>query len=459
MQGASGDGARIGLKAGQDGTGDLILNSTAFLSQANATGTDQNGGSLELSAGTIFAPAPLNLEAMGTGTGDGGSITLTVRAASSRNVGTGGDFTFNASAPGSGNGGLITANFGGDVALSSGGIIGSGGGNGGSAVINANGNITYFFGGINVQGGNGDGAVLSLNAGQDGVGSIILDATDFLGQANATGANGNGGVINLTAPTSIVFDSSLAAPLVLSANGVGNGDGGFVSYRTNNIAQTFIVDPLSVIKAPKPPVTFLQISAKSGAAGGHGGGIDVSVGGILTVDPLFMTAGPQASAGNWDGALYSLQSGTGSAKGGALIINGSLNANGVNAGLGGAIALSSRVSSAFSVNSGVASKNGITGTLSATGSTGFIFINNGLGNVTVAQNGAMTADSIMLSTGSKGSITTAAGVQINAGTDLTLVAAGTGSIGGKSLISVNTPDLVAQSNGTVGAFGQFFVNS
>lgn len=449
VAGADGDGARVSLRAGLDGSGVLTINDAAFLTHANASGANGSGGSMRLEANSIVGPGHITLQATGQGTGDGGSATLNLTSISPVTVGTTGQYSFDVRAFGSGDGGVATGTFGGAVDLNDGGVLGGGGGNGGGAVISAGGDLVARFNSIQVQGGDGDGALVSLKAGESGIGSLFFDSTDMLGQANATGANGDGGSIILSGTTSIFFDSALTAPLTLTANGVGTGDGGFISYRTNSTDATFIVDPNAIIKAPKPPVNFLQLSAESGSAGGHGGGIDVAVGGNLTVDPLFMTAGPQAVVGDWDGAFYSLQAGTTALKGGALVITGSINANGVNDGLGGVIALSSRSSTAFVVGGTKAPKNGILGTLSAVGDNGFIAINNGLGSVTIAQNGAMTADSIMLSTGGKGSITTATGVVVTAASDLTLIA-GTGSIGGKKPMLINTADLVAQTNGFVG---------
>lgn len=448
VAGADGDGARVSLRAGLDGSGVLTINDGAFLTQANATGANGNGGLMRLEANSILAPGHITLEATGQGTGDGGSATLNLTSISPVTVATSGQYSFDVRALGSGDGGVAIGTFGGSVDLNDGGVLGGGGGNGGGAAISAGGDLIARLNSIQVQGGDGDGALVSLKAGESGVGSLFFDSTDMLGQANATGANGNGGSIILSGTTSIVFDSSLAVPLTLTANGAGTGDGGFISYRTNSTAATFIVDPNAIIKAPKPPVNFLQLSAESGSAGGHGGGIDVAVGGNLTVNSLFMTAGPQAVVGDWDGAFYSLQAGTTALKGGALVITGSINANGVNDGLGGVIALSSRSSTAFVVGGTKAPKNGILGTLSAVGDNGFIAINNGLGSVSIAQNGAMTADSIMLSTGGKGSITAATGVVVTAASDLTLIA-GTGSIGGKKPMLINTADLVAQTNGFV----------
>lgn len=448
LAGADGDGARISLAAGLDGTGSLNLNSTAFLLQANATGTDNDGGALSLSSDVInFVGSHLNLQATGTGNGDGGAVALSLRSTNSVDVSSAGLYSFDVSAPGSGTGGTVDAFFRGNVSLGAGGVVGTGGGGGGGLVVRSDGNVTVNSGSINLSGANGSGARISLNAGVNAAGTLILNDTTFLNQADATGANGDGGAIVLSGSTNIQFASSAISPLTLSADGIGTGNGGLVSYRSGSTVSTYVVNPAAVIKS-KGATSFLNISAKSGASGGHGGQIDVVTGGALTVDPAFMTAGPQSSTGDWDGAFYSLQAGTVGTRGAALIVQGSINADGVNNGLGGGIVLSSRSSTAFAVNGGVSTRNGVVGTLSAAGETGSIAINNGLGSVQVAQNGAMTAPSILLSAGARGSILANSGVVINASSDLTLIAGG--AIGGRAPLLINTPNLVAQSNGVVG---------
>ncbi|MBX9951717.1 MAG: hypothetical protein K2Y39_21280 [Candidatus Obscuribacterales bacterium] len=455
LTGADGDGARISLIAGRDGSGVLNLNSTAFLSQANATGSNNDGGSINLAADVIsFAGSHLTLQSVGTGSGNGGFVGLTLRSAGAVDVSSAGLYSFDVSAPGAGSGGSVDAFFGGSVTLGSGAVVGTGGAGGGGLIVRAVGNVVVDGGSINLSGANGSGARISLNAGVNSIGTLFLNDTLFLSQANATGANGDGGAITLTGSTAIQYVSSLINPLTLSANGIGTGDGGLISYRSGSTVSTFIVNPSAIISA-KPPVNFLNISAESGGAGGNGGQIDISVGGALTVDPGFMTAGPQSAIGNWDGAFYSLQAGTVGARGGTLVVQGSINASGVGSGLGGGIVLSSRSSTAFSVKSGVATKNGVLGDLSAFGSTGFIAINNGLGGIKVIQNGAMNAPSILLVTGAKGSILANSGVVIDASSDLTMIASGTGAIGGKVPLLTNTPDLVAQSNGIVGITSLF----
>lgn len=448
LSGTDGDGAHIRLVAGADGTGSLNLNSTAFLSQANATGANNDGGSLNFSSEVInFAGSHLTLQAIGTGNGNGGFVGLNLGAVGIVNVSSAGLYSFDVSAPGSGNGGTVDATFGGSVALGAGAVIGSGGGSGGGLVVNASGNLTVDSGSINLAGTNGSGAEISLNAGVNSTGLLTLNDTAFLSQANATGANGDGGALVLSGASGIGFASSLTSPLVLSADGIGTGNGGLVSYRSGSSASTYVINPASISKT-KGVINFLSLSAKSGVSGGDGGHIDIAAGGALTVDPAFMTAGPQSSVGDWDGAFYSLQSGTVGTRGSALVVQGSISADAVNNGFGGGIVLSSKSSTVFSVNSGAVTRNGIVGNLSASGATGSIVVNNGLGGIKVVQNGAMNAPSLMLSAGARGAILTNAGVAITASNDLTLIAGG--AIGGKVSLIVNTPNLVAQSNGVVG---------
>src|SRR5262249_22163974 len=92
---------------------------------------------------------------------------------------------------------------------------------------------------------------------------------------NADSATGDGGTIVLRAAAIINTNGSLATPLILTANGSNNGNGGNITYIDSESVPTFIGQPA---KAPKGAANFLTLSAHAGATDGNGGVAFVQVG-------------------------------------------------------------------------------------------------------------------------------------------------------------------------------------
>ncbi|HIA52797.1 MAG TPA: hypothetical protein EYN91_12030, partial [Candidatus Melainabacteria bacterium] len=84
LRNQNGSGSGIGLNAGQDGSGNLILNDISFFEQANGNGANSSGGNLAFNAVDIILPAgvgnsatnALVLTAYGTGNGNGGNVVF-----------------------------------------------------------------------------------------------------------------------------------------------------------------------------------------------------------------------------------------------------------------------------------------------------------------------------------------------------------------------------------------------
>jgi len=287
---------------------------------------------------------------------------------------------------------------------------------------------------------------------------INLDAgsgTINLGNLTSITANvddsGNGGSISLKAEGAIQYNSASGSPLVLNADGTGSGNGGSIEYFTLDATPTFIGQPT---KAPKPPANFLSLSAQGGTTGGDGGGISVRVSGNLTANSAAMLAAPRASAGDLDGANYDLGAGIDSSEGGALVVLGSLDADGVNNGQGGSIVLNAANKKAFTVGSGKVPKNGVQGNLSAAGGGGIISVSNRFGGLTISSSAALTSDSLSLFAGAKGKITTGKGVVLSAADNIFL-SADQGTIGGSKPLLINTAYLNALGGSTIGVSNSF----
>jgi hypothetical protein len=227
--GANGYGATISLTAGNnDQVGSLSFNDQSFLSQANATGVNADGGALLLQAEFVNLSttpgSPLVLSATGNGTGNGGQVVY---------------FTLNDPAntylgvPAKTPKGLTNYL---DIDVRS----GTAGGNGGATQVNVTGNLTVD--------------PIALKTGPRGV-------------------NGNGSFVVLQANDVTGKGGSLVVLDDLSVAGAGTGTGGFAILRMDS-KQAFTV---GAIKAPKNGILG-QITTGGTASGNvqifnDGGGV------------------------------------------------------------------------------------------------------------------------------------------------------------------------------------------
>lgn len=340
------------------------------LSSVNVvTDNSGNGGSFDLVSDVLIRTAELELNAVGTAGGRGGFINVELGVffgtTSVTTVGgTGSNLKFDA----------------------------HGGTDGGTVKILSSGPIVVNPGGIDAAGSNGSGAQFQLSS----FDSLTLNDISFLSQADATGNNGNGGGIKLSGTAGgIIYPNSLASPLALSANGIGTGNGGEILFQARLESTPLFVG--APVKTPKTAANFITTSAKSGLLGGHGGSITVRNGATITVDTDAFDASPQSNVGTWNGASYNLDGLFGSGAS-SIIIDGSLNASGINGGNGGVVDLTSNnTKAAFSLNAGKVPKNGISGTISAAGAGGSITILNEGGGIKVLSPQAVAAPTISLS--------------------------------------------------------------
>ncbi len=328
-----------------------------------------NGGFITISADTLISSKEVALSAIGT-SGKGGYISV--------------DIGFGVG-PGP-SGPTTIGGAGSDIKLDAHGVT-----DGGTAIFITDVPVVVNAGGINAAGTNGSGATIEVQGS-----TLELNDTSFITQADATGNNGNGGGLKLRGTFGIDVANSLSSPLVLSANGIGTGNGGEVSFGiASNDVPLFVGTPS---KAPKTAANYITASAKSGLLGGDGGSISVENGTTITVDMKAADASAQSSVGKWNGASYSFDANpNGFSNASNLVITGSINANGINGGNAGIVSLQSNsAKTAFTLNAGKTPKNGISGSISANGNLGSISVLNEHGGIKVNSQQALTSPTISL---------------------------------------------------------------
>ncbi len=383
---------------------------------AALTDASGNGGSVGVfvDSSVIVNGPTFKVQANGTGTGDGGTINYYNKSAFV--ISDSGDVQFAASAPGAG----------------------------GSLFVTSESDITVGSNGIVLLGSNGNGSNIQLEASPfSAPGNLIITDTNFLAAADAHGAQGDGGSIYLGGRT-ITSPNSFSSPLQLSANGVGTGNGGSITYNVlNDLTPLYIGAPS---KQPKSG-NFLAISAESGINGGDGGDVQVVTGGSLYVDTSAMTIAPRSSVGNWDGSNINLQAGfTVAPKDGSLRILGDISTSGVNNGDAGFLNLTSNSKKAFEIGTSKLPKNGIQGTISANyiANSAFVSITNNGGSIAFDRSDALNTNYAIIDVNGKGTITAGKGVTVTVAR-LELVSEN-GNIGKKPLM-VDSSELTLNSSG------------
>ncbi len=482
----SGDGQFL-INSGAAGYGGSLsfVNNGGPIAIATAGGITDVLGNISLTATAITntsgsGPVTLNVGIGGTGTGNGGSISLSILGNQQTTIGSGnGDFNLIANAgAGGGNGGSITIKSQGALVvdptalnISSGSSSTSNGGilnltassisnlGSGPLVLNASGSgsggtITIDIGGTAPQSIAATGTFqLQASGGANGAsGGTINFATqgtlaiDTSNPANlnigVTAANGNGGIINLTAASFSNASATPTAALQISANAKGTGNGGAISLTQLANAAVSIGTGAG----------DFELSASGGSlrsTAGNGGSVSFITGSDLTVDPAAITISPLGSKGN--GGTISLESGSGVAAGaGNLLVTGNLNVNAKGSATGGQISLVSNGTGDGGVFSVGLSKtnpstiNGITGTISATGSkgNGTIALSNQNGSINVSD--PLTAFSRVSVSAQNG--ITASGALGSAKTTALNLAAGSGGILYTNSTALTATAIVLSSN-------------
>ncbi len=412
------------------------LNLLGFSTIAAGTDGAGNAGDISISASAVTTPTShLQVTAIGTGAGSGGNIDFEWNSTAAVALGAGASDKFDFQFNGTGDGGSLNFTSQGDITLNAGALVGnSTGAAGGKATVGTTGNLTVNANSINLGGTDGDGAEISLTAGLvDGVGTLNLADTSFLTQANGTGSNGDGGLLSLIGSNITYGATSAVSPLALTAAGSGTGNGGTIIFRTGDTTATFIGAPA---RAPRGAFHFLRADAHGD---GNGGTIDIQVGGNLTISDTSLINASRGSSGNLDGANYRLEAGKQALAN--LIITGSLDATGLGSGVDGTVFLGTNSRTAFSVGS-TNPKNGITGTVSG----GEIQINNRAGGIQVLSAANLSAQRMNLTAALNGAISVVG--TLSAAQSIVLTA-GTGAIGGKGALAVNTASLQANTAGSV----------
>lgn len=375
-----------------------------------------NGGSIFIATADVVNPTGTFAFNVNGTTGDAGDFRYAT-SANNLTVGTGGDITVSA----------------------------TGAGDGASIEFQTPNNLTIGAGGLNLAHSRGDGAIIDFNVAADGTGTLTLNDTSFFSEANAKGVPGDnfdGGRITLRTQQ-IAYQSSSTAPLTLSANGLGLGNGGTVQYITNDTAPTYFG---LIKKNPKGPANFLRISATSGSLGGNAGIINVQTGSNITVGDTSLIDAHTNSTTLANGAVITLTAGNLEGKQGFLVIQGDLDASAVGGGTGGQIVLLSDNKKDFVVNNGRrVPKNGISGTLTADGASGRISVENLGGGVEIATQAAVDANTLEIHVNEKGTIKTGKDVVLTA--QSLYLSSEFGAIGKKPL-NVNAQFLTLNSSGS-----------
>jgi hypothetical protein len=378
--------------------GSVIFNAAGHEVNINTSGTT-GGGKVE-----AYATGPINLNNVTTGGGNStsGSVTLTGNGVVVGQIDT------TASSPADA----------GAVSIQSGTVVHNGVHVNGGVIESGNFSVNNFGGNISV----GD-----INAAQSSVliqtndASISFKSTTPIahklsllagtGTLNLPTNNltvlqdsvGNGGSLAVSASTY----AGLTGPLVLSASAIGTGHGGSVSF-VNTSNSDLVVDQ-----------TTMQISAD----GVNGGSVAVAGGGNVRIDLTgnAIAAGPSGANGN--GASFDFSAGNNGS--GTLLILGTLDASGVNAGTSGDVKLASNSSETFKISSSRA-KNGIQGALSMSGQPGSLTVINAGGGISITQPALNQFANLTLSTlgAKRGNITLTAPPQASSSIDISLGGSG-----------------------------------
>lgn len=361
LQGTAGRGAQIELQAGTDGSGTLALGAnTGFFTQANGTGTDGDGGALILTGSNITyaaggtAATALNLTAHGVGNGDGGTVIFRTVATSQVLIGAPAraaraPFTF------------VTAD------ASAGQALGSTG-DGGTVEITTGGNLTISDTSLvtAARGANGsDGANYTLKAGTAAAGTLIIT-----GDLDASGQGGiNGGNITLASNNKTAFSINKSGPKNGITGTLNTGDG---EIDVTNLGGGILVQTNAGVVGDE--MHFTMGTSKGSFTTGAGVTIDAS-------DELTF----EATGGSIGGkALVNINT---------ALLQANTNGKGVvgfnNLFSGAMTLLDSSSGGNFTLRTaGSATLNDI-----VTGAKGSILVTTGAGNLTVADNATLTANS------------------------------------------------------------------
>lgn len=432
------------------GTGRLDLS-------ANASGRG-NGGMIDLQASQLHTNASsLTLSAtggsVGSNSGDGGTIKLTGNISFDQNFANAQPLGDN----GAGGHYILTANaFSATVSLSNLDASSVGSGKGGSIdILDTSGN-PFFLGPsgayLKAQGGEGGGSI-TVNAEQ-----VIVE--DFAA-IDVQQQSGDGGSINLgpAVGEEIRFDGVVSLPFgTISVNGIGAGaSGGSVRIQGLQIPPDFGMGPITftadgdekgnggsiaIVVTTGETVTLgqadreLHLSAtggRAGSEGGNGGSIFVATDTGLTLNEL-PNYNPQGNSGD-GGALRLVAP--------EIFWDGPISADAVGRGNGGSITLESTSTiNPFTIGSGSAGPNTVTGFLSAQGDAG--------GTISLVSSGVLlVSDSAAINvtafSGKGGSIDLRGNLQLATGT----YAANSGGDGEGGHVGLTFPTFSTFGTGTV----------
>jgi len=394
---------------------------------ANGVGNG-NGGFISLVAQDLVGPPSGPLTVSANGGRSGGEIQVTVFANS---------FTI-----GSGPGNFIISATGGSAGSS---------GDGGTFVLragsppNAGANVTLDPKSLNLEalGTNGNGGNLFITIDQ---GNMNIVNTGLI-SANGVGS-GNGGIINLFFNPffnsgNVPLQISGPGPVTLAANGAGSGSGGSITLNVQALSFGTGAGPLTLaanggsagnggsillssqsgdlhIGSGAGNVVISATGGSSGSSSGDGGSVQVSTGGNLSLDPAWLSVSPLGTNGN-SGSINL------SANAALNIVNtGLINSSGAGNGFGGQISISCATLQLTGAGPVTLAANG-----AGNGSGGSIMINatqaflfgNAVGPLSLTANGGASGN------GGNISISTSDSLAVGPGAGDLIVSATGGSAG------------------------------
>ncbi len=215
-----------------------------------------NAGNLSLTVGAISTSNNnhLILSAVGQ-SGHGGEIRVDWKGGAI-NLGSSTDDVFEfRTGSDSGNGGISRFDSPANITINAGAFTGNSTTTASQVHVNTASDISIASNGaFNISTTSGKGAVIELNAGNDGTGTLSFGSnTGFFTQANGTGANGDGGALIFTGSDITLEGGTSANPVRLTAAGSGSGNGGTIVWRSKSATPVFFGQPA---KAPKGPPYF-----------------------------------------------------------------------------------------------------------------------------------------------------------------------------------------------------------
>lgn len=427
-----------------NGSGGITLGLANNLG-VNNSGTNSNGGTITLNAGSGVLTIPsgtLSVNGQGTSS-NGGTLTIT---ASSLSI-SGGALTLSANATSSGTGGTVSVTTtsgsyditvgtasGNIIVSATGSALGSLGGSSGAATISSGRHLTINPSSLTTQslGASSSitGPTLNLTAGTAGSGNVFVNGD--LSVTSGSYIAGSGGTVNITMNSSTVFTVGSGATTngvngSIYASGGTTGGGGTISIVNNGNGGVTINSAANL--------------SLNGVIQGKGGSLSLNAGsGTLTLPSGIYVLSGTGSATN--GGNFTINAATLTLSGASAL---TVLANGATTGNGGSISITAGGN--WTVGTGIGelnlTANGGLG-FAASGNAGTISITSTSGNLTVTPSAMISQALGSSGNGATFNLSAAGNLFING--SLYAVGRGTGN-GGSITLSSNSSTLFNITSG------------